>query len=151
MARMAGTSASGLFGRFVFRMCRRTFGRVPSSVQLLAHHAPIFRGAVGMDDCVLQSDGGGKVSAARVPIIGAHNVARFLLGIVRKAPPSFQPHRCWVNGTPGLVVTVGDTIDSVMTWAVQEGRVAAVQILRNPEKLAHVHLLREPGVDNLYD
>lgn len=98
--------------------------------------------AVLTDDCVLQSDGGGKVSAARVPIVGANKVARFLLGIMRKAPPSFQPHRCRVNGTPGLVMTIGGAIDSVMTWTVQDERVAAVQILRNPEKLAHVHFVR---------
>ena len=55
MARMAGTSAPGLFGRFVFWMCRRTFGRVPSSVQLLAHHAPLFRGVVGMERALTRS------------------------------------------------------------------------------------------------
>ncbi|MGH2690390.1 MAG: RNA polymerase sigma factor SigJ, partial [Actinomycetota bacterium] len=36
------------------------------------------------DDIVLWSDGGGKVRAARNPVLGAANVARLLLGLVRR-------------------------------------------------------------------
>lgn len=37
-------------------------------------------------DIVLRSDGGGIVSAARKPVRGANNVARFLLGVLTKRP-----------------------------------------------------------------
>ena len=41
-------------------------------------------------DAVLYSDGGGKVAAALAPIRGADHIARFFLGIMRKAPPGLE-------------------------------------------------------------
>src|SRR3954451_5498204 len=38
------------------------------------------------DDAVVVSDGGGKAAAALVPIRGADRVARFFLGLMKKAP-----------------------------------------------------------------
>ena len=41
------------------------------------------------EDVILYSDGGGKTQAALKPIYGADRVARFLSGILKKAPPDF--------------------------------------------------------------
>ena len=44
-------------------------------------------------DAVLYSDGGGKAAAALAPIRGADRIARFFLGIMKKAPSSMEVRR----------------------------------------------------------
>ena len=87
---------------------------------------------------VTLSDGGGRKAAALNPIYGADKTARFLFGIERKffahAGRSLEPLE--VNGAPGLGVKVDGELDSVITIAVENGRIAALYIVRNPEKLA---------------
>ncbi len=64
--------------------------------------------AVLADDVTLWSDGGGKTRAARNPIHGAANVARFLFGTLQKAPTGFAVRPARINGSPGLVGYFGD-------------------------------------------
>ena len=63
-------------------------------------------------DAVLYSDGGGKVAAALAPIRGADKIARFFLGILKKAPPGLEVRRVRVNGQPGLMA-LGRRPDSI--------------------------------------
>jgi len=44
-----------------------------------------------------------------------------------------------VNGLPGLLL-VGDDggVDSVVAFGIDAGRIASIQIQRNPDKLRHV-------------
>jgi RNA polymerase sigma-70 factor (ECF subfamily) len=55
------------------------------------------------EDVTLWSDGGGKTRAALNPIYGADKVARFLSGILRKAPPGCTVRQTQIYGQPGLV------------------------------------------------
>ena len=87
------------------------------------------------DDITLWSDGGGKVRAALNPIRGSERVSRFLLGILRKVPPGFVARRAWINGGPGIVGYVEGHPMSVVTLDVAGGRIRAVHIVVNPEKL----------------
>lgn len=88
------------------------------------------------EDVTLYSDGGGKALAARNPIHGPANVARFLFGIIGKAPPGFSVRRVTVNGHPGLVAYFGDgRPQSVVSLEVSEGRIRAIRIVVNPDKL----------------
>jgi RNA polymerase sigma-70 factor, ECF subfamily len=91
-------------------------------------------------DAVLYSDGGGKVAAALAPIRGADRVARFFLGIVKKAPADMAIRRVRVNGQPGLIVLLGGQIDNVLTFDVVDGRIATCFAVRNPDKLARVSI-----------
>ncbi|QEH38019.1 ECF RNA polymerase sigma factor SigJ [Aquisphaera giovannonii] len=91
-------------------------------------------------DAVVVSDGGGKASAALAPIRGADRVARFFLGVTRKAPPEMAFRRVLVNGRPGLAAVLGGEVFHVLTFDVDDGRIAACFIIRNPDKLARVHL-----------
>ena len=94
------------------------------------------------EEITLWSDGGGKVRAALNPIYGPGRVARFLLGILGKVPPGFVVHREWINGEPGLVGYVEDHPMSVVTLGIAEGRIQAVRIVVNPEKLRTIPPLR---------
>ncbi len=87
------------------------------------------------EDAVMYSDGGGKVVAATRPISGADPVGRFLLGIIKKAPPgtTFQP--TLVNGNPGVVIKRDERVESILTLRVDEGLVRDIFAVRNPDKL----------------
>ena len=90
------------------------------------------------EQVVTLSDGGGRKAAALNPIFGADKTARFLLGIERKFFKEGQRHLrpMAINGAPGLGIYVDGELDSVATIAVEHGRIAALYIVRNPEKLA---------------
>jgi len=90
------------------------------------------------DDATLISDGGGKATAALNPIEGATNVARFLLGVVGKAPADVQFRPVRVNGEPGMAAYIGGALQSVLTVAGDGARVIAVHIVVNPDKLARI-------------
>jgi RNA polymerase sigma-70 factor (ECF subfamily) len=54
---------------------------------------------------VLVSDGGGLVTSARKPVLGADRVARFLLGVLAKEQPGDLIDRVVVNGRRGSLST----------------------------------------------
>ncbi|MBB0228861.1 RNA polymerase sigma-70 factor [Streptomyces calidiresistens] len=83
------------------------------------------------------SDGGGRKSAALRPIRGADRAARWLLGVTRREP-DVAVHPVLVGGRPGLLMTIAGEVDTVAAMEVEEGRITAIRLLRNPEKLRHV-------------
>jgi RNA polymerase sigma-70 factor, ECF subfamily len=89
-------------------------------------------------DVVLYSDGGGKTAAARRPVRGRDRVARFFAGIRRKLPPDVVARIVRVNGQPGGVAYLGGRPYSVLVFDVADGRIAAVRVVVNPDKLRHV-------------
>ena len=87
-------------------------------------------------DAQLVADGGGKVSAATRPVLGADRVARFLLGYASKLPPgSLQYELVSINGTPGLLLRHALAGDGAYAFDIQDGRIHAVFVVRNPDKL----------------
>ena len=114
----APARADGLAERFV-AACR--VGDVKAVEAMLA------------EDAEVHSDGGGKVSAARVVIRGRDKVARFLTGVFRK-PWLQDVGTATVNGEPGLVFRSGDTVLTVLSVRVEDD-VRAVDITVNPDKL----------------
>jgi RNA polymerase sigma-70 factor (ECF subfamily) len=91
-------------------------------------------------DALLLSDGGGKAKAAGKPIVGAERIARFLTGTARKhpLPPGARIFPARVSGLPGLLVFVGDTCLQTIALDLEGGAVAAIYIVRNPDKLGHL-------------
>lgn len=91
------------------------------------------------EDVVLLSDGGGRKIAALNPIRGADNIARFIAGIVRKLNATNAQTGAQVslvNGAPALMLYLNGELDQVQMIAVENGRIAALYLVRNPEKLA---------------
>ncbi|WP_198961337.1 RNA polymerase sigma factor SigJ [Pseudonocardia sp. MH-G8] len=85
-------------------------------------------------DVVLHSDGGGRVRAARKPVHGADRVARFLAGIQRKR--SYRPWPARINAGPGVVLSRDGRPVAAVSLTVVDGRVARVDMVINPDKLA---------------
>jgi RNA polymerase sigma-70 factor (ECF subfamily) len=92
------------------------------------------------DDAVLYSDGGGKRAAALNPIRGADKILRFVAGITRKSPDllNAQVRPATVNGLAGFVMREEDGAIDTMAFEHRDGRIVAIYIVRNPEKLGHV-------------
>jgi RNA polymerase sigma-70 factor (ECF subfamily) len=93
------------------------------------------------EDVGFWSDGGGKVLAARRPVFGRANVVHVLVGIWRTARSQgisiakvgFDIVE--VNEEPALVLRVDGHVDSVYTMTIDDGAIAALRIVRNPDKL----------------
>jgi RNA polymerase sigma-70 factor (ECF subfamily) len=94
-------------------------------------------------DVVLSADGGGKVAAARRPVIGAEAVGRLMVALWTKArlgldplPDSWQFGLREVNGEPALVALRQGEVDSVFVCSTDADRITSINIIRNPDKLA---------------
>jgi RNA polymerase sigma-70 factor (ECF subfamily) len=94
-------------------------------------------GLVGLltEDAVLRADGGGVVTAARNPIVGADRVARWIFGVMQKAPPGLTSEIELVNGLPGIVMRVDGGVFGVGSIEVHDGRIQDIYIQVNPRKL----------------
>ncbi|MDP1625633.1 sigma-70 family RNA polymerase sigma factor [Parvibaculum sp.] len=92
------------------------------------------------EDVVFYSDGGGKAIAALNPIHGADHVMRFFFGILKKRPEALNARPALVNGLPGFVMTEGETIHSTLGFAITGGKISALYMMRNPDKLGRVEL-----------
>lgn len=94
-------------------------------------------GLVGMlaEDAAAYSDGGGKAHAAVNPVLGAERVARFLVGITRKAPPGWEVRPAVVNGRAGVVSYVDGRPHGVLSIQAEDGRIRAVFLVVSPDKL----------------
>lgn len=88
-------------------------------------------------DVVWRTDGGGKARAAQKAHQGAEKVARAMLALARNVPAS--GYVADVNGLPGLVTLNGDgTVSDVISLTLDAGRIVAIDIICNPDKLARV-------------
>jgi RNA polymerase sigma-70 factor (ECF subfamily) len=87
---------------------------------------------------ILVSDGGGLVTSARRPILGADRVARFLLGVVAKEQPGDVIAPVVVNGAPGFAVYQQGELVTVVSVTVAAGRVTRLDLVRAPGKLPRV-------------
>ncbi|MFF1354647.1 RNA polymerase sigma-70 factor [Streptomyces sp. NPDC058297] len=85
-------------------------------------------------DVVLLTDGGGVVRAALAPVVGADKVAQVLGRI--DAAMSLRPAQ--VNGYPALVLRQGGDVDTVMVVHIDNGLIAGLYAVRNPEKLSRI-------------
>ena len=83
---------------------------------------------------VLRSDGGGRVSAARRPVVSADNVARFLFGVAQKRPDVEIVVQQTSDGL-GLTMWENRRIFGVLTFEVVGDLVTELRLVMNPDKL----------------
>lgn len=96
------------------------------------------------EDAVMLSDGGGKVSAVPRPLRGAALIAKTFVGFARLATSrSWRMEPARINGLPGCLIFDDATGELVQTVALapsatEPGRIGALYIQRNPDKLQGV-------------
>jgi RNA polymerase sigma-70 factor, ECF subfamily len=89
-------------------------------------------------DAIALTDGGGRKSAALNPIMGADKVARFFIGLANKnAGRNISIKPTMINGTVGALVYADGELDHSLSVAIDGDRIAAIYIVRNPDKLRH--------------
>ncbi len=118
-------------------------GRSPAAVRRLASRArrQVEDGRPRTPAVVLRGDGGGKVATLQHVERSAARVAPMMLARARAVPPlDILP--ITVNGAPGLVIRDADGGLSVMAFTVDTGRITAIDLIRNPDKLARLPDLR---------
>ncbi|MFD3521903.1 RNA polymerase sigma factor SigJ [Streptomyces sp. NPDC058653] len=93
-------------------------------------------------EVVWRSDGGGKVTAARLPVVGDEKVVRFSRRLMREYDPgTMNAFVREVNGAAGLVVH--DPVNDwgiVFAFTVHGGLITEIDAVINPEKLRHLDL-----------
>lgn len=90
-------------------------------------------------DVVLRGDGGGKVGALHHVKREAARVAPLVLLLARVHSAGLSDIlKTDVNGAPGLVVRGDDGEVSVIAFTVDAGLITAIDLVRNPDKLAGV-------------
>jgi RNA polymerase sigma-70 factor, ECF subfamily len=93
-------------------------------------------------DATWIADGGGKVSAARRPVVGAAKVAAALSGLARKALADMRAEIATVNYAPAMLLYSGDRLDIVITVDVVDDKITTFYAVRNPDKLAAIATAR---------
>jgi RNA polymerase sigma-70 factor (ECF subfamily) len=90
------------------------------------------------EDAVAITDGGGRKFAARNPIIGADKVARFFIGLAGKiAGQDVRIEPAVINGAVGALLYLDGELDLTLSMAISGEKIAAIYIVRNPDKLRH--------------
>lgn len=88
-------------------------------------------------DVVLITDSGGKVTAARRPVVTADNVARFLVGLNTKyGVPALRLEQAELNHAPGMIAWAGDDILMAGLAEVTDGRITRILMFRNPDRMS---------------
>ena len=87
-------------------------------------------------DVVWTSDGGGRATASRAPLRGAHRVGRAWIAIGRTT--SRPATSIELNGRLGLLLAHRDGHPSALSFQVDGGRIVRIDVVRNPEKLRRV-------------
>jgi RNA polymerase sigma factor (sigma-70 family) len=120
---------------------RRPAGPDPGHAGVVADFARAWqradiRALVGLldPDATVVADGGGLVSAALNPVIGAEPIARFLLRILARGELTLLERT--VSGHPGLVAQQDGATVTVFAFHLDQGRISRIWAVRNPEKLA---------------
>ncbi|MFE6524464.1 RNA polymerase sigma-70 factor [Streptomyces sp. NPDC057794] len=91
-------------------------------------------------DVRLVGDSGGKARAPLRVLESADKVSRFLIGAARKGVQDLSVRFLELNGGPAVLMLSGGTPDAVFQLDVAEGRVQAVYVVRNPDKLRSLAL-----------
>jgi RNA polymerase sigma-70 factor (ECF subfamily) len=90
-------------------------------------------------DAVALTDGGGRKMAARNPIVGAEKIARFFIGLAAKnAGHDIRIEPAMINGAFGALLYLDGELDHTMSMAISGEKIAAIYIVRNPDKLRHL-------------
>ena len=91
------------------------------------------------EDAVAITDGGGRKTAARNPIQGADKIARFFIGLAGKnAGHEIRVEPAMINGAIGALLYLDGELDHTMSMAISGEKIAAIYIVRNPDKLRHL-------------
>ncbi|ANT51046.1 sigma-70 family RNA polymerase sigma factor [Mesorhizobium amorphae] len=98
-------------------------------------------GAMLAADVTAHADGGGKRPAAIEVVVGFDAVMKqyaFIASRLRHTPSTLV-RVGFVNGLPGFVSLEADGELQTTALEIEDGKIAAIYVVRNPDKLRHLH------------
>ena len=98
-------------------------------------------GAMLAADVSSHSDGGGKRAAATHVVQGFEAVMKqyaYFMPLLLKHPSALV-RVGFVNGLPGFVTLEADGELQTTALDIADGKIAAIYVVRNPDKLKHLH------------
>lgn len=97
-------------------------------------------GAMLADDVSMHSDGGGKRPAAVTAIVGLRPIVRLQRGlaVLYRKYGSTLVRATTINGLPGFITLEADGELQTTALEIEDGRIVAIYIMRNPDKLRHL-------------
>lgn len=90
------------------------------------------------ENVVFYSDGGGKVRAAQIPIIGIDQVIKLHLSLLKMYEGKFSYTFLSVNGLPGIRINFSEGIQYVYSFAFKNNQIQTIYTVANPDKLRHL-------------
>jgi RNA polymerase sigma-70 factor (ECF subfamily) len=93
------------------------------------------------EDAILISDGGGKRKAALRPMVGREDVIGLLKGLAWRGAGwagDAKIRLAQINGYLGAILEAEDGLTTIAFEPSGDGRLAAIYLLCNPDKLGHV-------------
>jgi RNA polymerase sigma-70 factor (ECF subfamily) len=92
-------------------------------------------------DVSVHSDGGGKRPAFPQPVLGFDAVMKLWekLAVIVRHNPSKLVRVAIINGLPGFVTLEADGELQTTALDIENGKIAAIYVVRNPDKLRHLH------------
>jgi len=93
-------------------------------------------------DVVVVADGGGVVTAAKRPIEGARKVSQ-VLRLVADLEGDLEATPMWLNGGPAARLALDGELLGVVSLVIEDGRVARIFGIANPDKLARLDEVAE--------
>ncbi|MEO7017692.1 MAG: sigma-70 family RNA polymerase sigma factor [Leifsonia sp.] len=92
-------------------------------------------------DVASRADGGTHVVTATRPVVGADNVARYLLGLLgrQQARTDVVSEIVEANGLSAVAVFIGDEAIALLDFAISGGQIREIAFIVDPEKLTAVH------------
>lgn len=92
-------------------------------------------------DVSVHADGGGKRPAALEPVVGFNAVMELQarLAALFEVNESRLVRVAFINGLPGFITQEVDGEFSTTALDIVNGKVAAIYVVRNPDKLKHLH------------
>ncbi len=87
------------------------------------------------------ADGGGKRPAATGPVLGYDIVLKLhrSLAVLFGKYGSTLVHTGMINGLPGFITREADGELQTTALEIEDGKVTAIYVMRNPDKLKHMH------------
>ena len=98
-------------------------------------------GAMLAADVSLHADGGGKRPAALRPTFGFDRVVQVFekLAVLFRHRQSKLVRSAMINGLPGFVTLEADGELQTTALEINDGKIRAIYVMRNPDKLRHFH------------
>jgi RNA polymerase sigma-70 factor (ECF subfamily) len=98
-------------------------------------------GSMLADDVSVHADGGGQRRAATRPVVGITHVLKYHKALARiyAKGGSELVRTCFINGLAGFVSIEADGEFQTTALEFDQEKVTAIYVVRNPEKLRHLH------------